>query len=112
MKSFNAFNGDQSFKDALIAEVKLHMAADAIAAGSYVDDAENSMGHTYCAVGCAINSMKRLGRIPAEVCFGNHERYAEELNIHVGIVYLQDAIFEGLDIDNRILFPLETASSR
>ncbi len=75
-----AYHGRQADKDAIIAQLKAHRAADQLIQGyGYWQDGKG------CAVGCTLHS-------------GDHIEYESRFGIPVAIAHLEDAVFEGLPV--------------
>lgn len=76
-----AYHGRQADKDAILAQLAAHRAADELVQGyGYWEDGKG------CAVGCTLHS-------------GNHIEYETRFGIPVAIARLEDAIFEGLPVE-------------
>jgi hypothetical protein len=89
MRNLIAFHNDSAIKDRYLLRVKAHQAADEIVQ-SY-GYWKNGRG---CAVGCTLHS-------------DEHAAYETELGIPRIIAYLQDRIFEGLEVNEARKFPAE-----
>jgi len=95
-----AYNNDESLKQALLAEVAKHRIADAIIKGTYGDaDDKKFMG---CAVGCSLNSYNLIKGVKQST--SDHGRY-EEFGIPRILARLEDRIFEGLPEAERKVWP-------
>lgn len=78
MTNLIAYHGNQSEKDAILAQLAAHRAADELIKGQYWEDGKG------CAVGCTLHS-------------SNHIEYESRFGIPVMLAQLEDAIFEALD---------------
>ena len=81
-----AFNNDIAVKEKYLSRVRAHRAADEIMKGQYW------AGGRGCAVGCTIHS-------------SDHQSYEAELGLPEWLAYLEDAIFEGLPLEQAVLWP-------
>lgn len=99
MKSFN-----QELKSALVAEIRKHREHDQVIQGNYGYWEEGKFRG--CAVGCAIDSLFRLGGnvLPHYPC-GDHGAYERELGIPKILAELQDVIHEGLSDESFPTWP-------
>jgi len=99
MKSFN-----QELKYALVAEIRKHREQDQVIQGNYGYWEEGKFRG--CAVGCAIDSLFRLGGhvLPHYLC-GDHGVYERELGIPKILAELQDVIHEGLSDESFPTWP-------
>ena len=86
------FHGKQSVKDKYINRIKDHMKADAIIQGTGYEDGKG------CAVGCTLENY-------------DHSLYPKELGLPEWLGKLEDAIFEGLKVEESKTFPLEFLES-
>ena len=108
-KQLSAYNNDPSFKEAFMSELRKHEAADAVRQGFYGREDDNAVGFRGCSVGCALHSLNTIRGEHAY--YGDHEHLAEWLDIPVEIVYINDAIFEGLPVEDAKRFPLQFAEA-
>jgi len=81
-----AFYNDAAVKEKYLSRVRAHRAADEITKGHYWE------GGRGCAVGCTIHS-------------SDHQSYEVELGLPEWLAYLEDAIFEGLPLEQAKLWP-------
>lgn len=81
-----AFHGHPAIKAKYLARVRAHRAADELIRGTGWD------GHRGCAVGCTLDRY-------------DHAAYETELGIPAVIAHLEDAIFEGLPLDQAMEWP-------
>lgn len=88
------FTNTVATKGQLLENIKNHMEADAFIKGIYWNDASKKG----CAVGCSIVD---FGGEPA-----NHTEYERLFGIPTEIARLEDAIFEGLPLEDSKLWPL------
>lgn len=77
--------------DTMKAEVAAHIAADAVVAGHYWEDANNDMGGTGCFIGCLTRSSKAEG-------------VTDRFGLPVQLVRIAEHIFEALPAINRVDF--------
>lgn len=99
MKSFN-----QELKSALVAEIRKHREQDQVIQGNYGYFEEGKFRG--CAVGCAIDSLFRLGgNILPHYPSGDHGAYERELGIPKILAELQDVIHEGLSDESFPTWP-------
>ena len=82
-----AYHGQQEIKDAIIAQLEKHCAADEIVKGQYW---KNGKG---CAVGCTLHS-------------ADHIEYENRFGIPQNLAYLEDCIFEGLPNKTAMDWPI------
>jgi hypothetical protein len=91
-----AYHNDPTLKAELLQLAAEHRAADRLIKGTYWND------HGGCAVGCTLESARRL-REPqtsaGEFGHGNHALYETYLGVPEVIARLEDSIFEGLPDD-------------
>ena len=87
-----AYHGNDSEKSAILAQLAVHRAADAIEKGKYWE------GGKGCAVGCTIYS-------------GNHAEYESRFGIPQMLARLEDCIFEGLPNDKAVDWPTRFMSA-
>ena len=88
-----AYHNDPALRDAVLAEIRQHMDADALIQGyGYW---KNGKG---CAVGCLLKS-------------GNHIEYEERFGIPVQLAHLEDTIFENLSKTESDAWPLRFMSA-
>lgn len=99
MKSFN-----QELKSALVAEIRKHREQDQVIQGNY--GTTESGIFRGCAVGCAIDSLFRVGDYdtPYYLC-SDHGIYERELGIPKILAELQDVIHEGLSDESFPTWP-------
>ena len=81
-----AFHNDPSLKEAKLAQVRAHEAADEVVKGRYWE------GGKGCAVGCTVHS-------------GEHGAYETEMGIPRMLARLEDRIFEGMSNEEAMRFP-------
>lgn len=100
MKSFN-----QELKSALVAEIRKHREQDQVIQGDY-NSIEEEGKFRGCAVGCAIDSLFRVGGhdTPYYLC-ADHGIYERELGIPRILAKLQDVIHEGLSDESFPTWP-------
>ena len=96
-----AFNGDESFKQALISEVKKHRKADKIIHGVYghIQDSD----FKGCAIGCSIKSLSIIQGKPIDT--NNHQALSDATGIPLTLYRLQDTIFENLHKPDDVMWP-------
>jgi hypothetical protein len=81
-----AYHGEQSEKDAILAQLDLHRKADQLVKGRYWEYGKG------CAVGCTIHS-------------GNHAEYEPRFGIPEALAWLEDRIFEHLPNEAAMEWP-------
>jgi hypothetical protein len=81
-----AYQGDPAIKAKYLDRVRSHREADEITKGVYWERGEG------CAVGCTIHGP-------------DHRKYQTELGIPVALAYFQDTLFEGLPLEDAVIFP-------
>lgn len=87
-----AYHGQQQEKDAILAQLYAHAAADQIVKGYYW---ENGKG---CAVGCTLHSSQ-------------HKEYEDRFGIPQMLAHLEDCIFDGLPNARAKEWPIEFMSA-
>jgi hypothetical protein len=93
-----AYLGKPELKDQMLALAAEHRAADHIIHGVYMSAGLQGEWQGGCAVGCTLESARRLAGEPLEEFdHGNHAAYEEYLGIPEALARLEDGIFEGLD---------------
>lgn len=99
MKSFN-----QDLKSALVAEIRKHREQDQVIQGNYGTEEDGKFRG--CAVGCAIDSLFRVGGhdTPYYLC-SDHGIYERELGIPRILAELQDVTHEGLSDESFPTWP-------
>lgn len=99
MKTFN-----QELKSALVAEIRKHREQDQVIQGNYGTEEDGKFRG--CAVGCAIDSLFRVGGhdTPYYLC-SDHGIYERELGIPRILAELQDIIHEGLSDESFPTWP-------
>jgi hypothetical protein len=85
------YHGQQTIKDRYIARVKAHRSADLLQKGATGNPA---MGQKGCAVACTMNRY-------------DHYAYPGEIGVPMCLAYLEDAIFEGLPVEDAMRWPEE-----
>ena len=88
-----------------VEEVKHHQAADQYVKRTYWDNVRNRG----CAIGCAVESINRY--LKTDYKHDNHQAISHVLGIPVELLYLQDAIFEGLPDEMSLEWPLRFAEA-
>jgi hypothetical protein len=88
MSKLLSFHGSQATKDKYVARVKEHQEADNIVQGQGWSEGKG------CAVGCTLENYA-------------HSQYPIELGLPEWLAHLQDAIFEGLSLEEAKAFPLQ-----
>ncbi len=83
-----AYHGGSALKEAVLAELAEHRAADEIIRGTYWD------GHRGCAVGCLTHDEN-----------GGHGQFPTRWGVPIVIARLIDSIFEGLPVDVALDWP-------
>jgi hypothetical protein len=97
-----AYLNDAELKKDFVKEIKRHQEADQIIQGTYAKGSgKNWKG---CAVGCSIHSLNRIKKKTYKT--SNHSVYETELGIPRQLAYLEDRIFEGLDVKTSKEWPL------
>ena len=86
------FHGDKKIKAKYLKRLKAHAKADEIIQGT---GWKNGKG---CAVGCTLENYK-------------HRQYEVELGIPEWLAYLEDRIFEGLQKEDAMKFPVQFLSA-
>jgi len=86
------FHGDKKIKAKYLKRIKAHAKADEIIQGT---GWRNGKG---CAVGCTLENYK-------------HKQYEVELGIPEWLAYLEDKIFEGLQKEDAMKFPVQFLSA-
>ena len=96
-----AFNGDESFKQALISEVRKHRKADKIIHGRYgkIQDSD----FKGCAIGCSIKSLSLIQGNPINT--DDHQSLADATGIPLELYMAQDGIFEDLPKPYDVMWP-------
>jgi hypothetical protein len=87
MNTLVAYHGNQSEKDAILAQLAEHRAHDQIVKGQYWEDGKG------CAVGCTIHG-------------SGHKKYEPIFGIPQALAHIEDAIFEGLPNDRAMDWPI------
>jgi hypothetical protein len=87
MNTLVAYHGNQSEKDAILAQLAKHRAHDQIVKGQYWEDGKG------CAVGCTIHG-------------SGHKKYEPIFGIPQALAHIEDAIFEGLPNDRAMDWPI------
>lgn len=83
-----AYHGNQSEKDAILAQLEAHYQADEIVKGQYWESGKG------CAVGCTLHS-------------SNHAEYEPRFGIPAQLAHLEDRIFENLPNGHAKEWPLK-----
>jgi hypothetical protein len=87
MNTLVAYHGNQSEKDAILAQLAEHRAHDQIVKGQYWEDGKG------CAVGCTIHG-------------SGHKKYEPIFGIPQALAHIEDAIFEGLPNEIAMDWPI------
>jgi len=105
-----AFHNDPQLKIDLIRELKWHIEQDMVIQGLYGTGLPMDDSHPYkgCTLGCSIRSLARVKGINTYVDYADRAWYAREVNLPVGLVNLEEEVFENLDKkkDDWRTFPL------
>ncbi len=94
-----AFHGDPKLKKMMVEEIKWHQKQDKIVQGSY------ALNGKFCAVGCSIESLNR--KLGKTYNHSDHSVYEEALGIPRIIAKLEDRLFERLEKEDALKFPLQ-----
>jgi len=114
-----SYNNDVEFKGRFLIELEAHARADAflqnfgygqIAEGTGLD------GFRGCSVGCAINSLDRLGQhmtrdTDADYAYDDHGHLASRLGMPEIVWRLNDRIFESISPELALAWPLHFAQA-
>jgi hypothetical protein len=87
-----AYHGDPALKETALEQLAMHKRLDQIVQGLYWTEENGGRG---CAVGCLLHDPE-----------GAHERYETEFGIPVQLAWLEDGIFEDLDVQVAKEWPL------
>ena len=96
-----AYHNDQDLKDQTVALVRWHRAQDHIAQGSYYKKEGRQI--QMCAVGCTLTSLAKITH--TSVQRDDHGAYEGLIGVPRILAKLQDGIFEGLPVEDAVLFP-------
>lgn len=101
-----AFHGDESLKQQLVEMIKWHEKQDKIVQGKYGIKYGRGFTEDFrgCAVGCAINSLRKIKRVKADA--GSFREYSEMVGIPFWVIRVEECIFEMLPRGKAKLFPL------
>ena len=103
-KKLLAFHGDKKLKSAMLAEVKKHEKADQIIQGTYGRQNGDWKG---CAVACSVRSLAKIKGEKLVEQYNSHSRYEIDLGIPLSIAYLEDSLFEGMEVEDAKKFPAQ-----
>jgi hypothetical protein len=96
MKTFN-----QKLKTLMIDEIKAHQEADQIIQGTYGKENGKWKG---CAVGCSIHSLNL--KLKKDYSTSDHSVYETAFGIPSELAYLEDELFEEMEIEDAKKWPL------
>ena len=106
MPTITAFHGKETLKKDMIAEIRKHQKQDQIVQGTYGQENGKWRG---CAVGCSIHSFNlRCGK---KYETGDHSVYQKELGIPEELAYLEDDLFEAMNVEEAKKWPLRFMKS-
>ena len=104
-KPLIAFNNKPKLKEALIAEMKKHIAADAVVQGLYGDFKKVAFKNFKgCGVGCTVKSYSKITK--RKLFLYIHSNY-ELFGIPADTAEVEDTLFESLNPKSCINFPLQ-----
>jgi len=102
-----SYHSDENLKDMFVAEIIKHRKADQILQGTY--GTEESGKWKGCAVGCSIHSLNiKMGKSYAT---NDHSVYEKALGIPEWLARLEDALFEGLSVEESKKWPEKFAQA-